>query len=85
MSKPAFYRCPVHGRIPMPTGGRAADTRPCPDCGQPMARAPFERENLRFVAIPATTYARIKAHAGSVGLSMGAVVDALTQDLGGEP
>lgn len=48
-----------------------------------MERAPFERENLRFVAIPAATYARVRAHARLAGKSMGAVVDELTRNLGG--
>lgn len=83
MSKPAYYRCPEHGRIAVRTAGKASQTAPCPTCGGAMQRAPFERENLRFVAVPASTYARVKAHARCVGKSMGAVVDELTRNLGG--
>jgi hypothetical protein len=85
LSAPAFYRCPEHGRIPVRTGrkaGPAAPTAPCPTCRREMERAPFERENLRFVAVPADTYARVRAHAKRVGKSMGAVVDELINNLG---
>lgn len=83
MSKPACYRCPDHGRVPVRTAGRAAPTAPCPTCGVPMERAPHEREDLRYVAVSGATLARLKAHAQNQGMSMGAVIEALTQDLGG--
>lgn len=83
MSKPACYRCPTHGRVAVPTAGKTKATAPCPDCGIEMKRAPFEQEDLCFVAVPTATKRRLKEHAQLVGISIGQLIAALSQNLGG--
>jgi hypothetical protein len=55
----------------------------CPRCSRDIPRAP-RGSDRRHVSVTEATYRRLKAHAELVGMSLGALVDALTQDLGSE-